>query len=180
MPALLARPKHGVLLRQAETFLAIQLIPDGRRYHVNAFVKSLLLAVCLAGWATLSSAEAAEGRAELRLYPGPGGPEAPRLGIYGHMEWGLGMVVDSVVWGTPAWRIGLEPGDVIRAINGRWIRSEFDYFQGLRYSGGFARIVVQDVRTGALVSRTAFLGGEYSSGGTVAGLEITPRVRLVP
>jgi len=145
---------------------------------MKAFVKSLVLAGCVAGFAGLSQAQAAEGRAELRLIR-PGMPDAPRLGIYGHFEWGLGMVVDSVAWGTPAARTGLEPGDVIRAINGRPIQSEWDYFQALRYSGGYVRLTVQDVRTGSLVARTAFLGGEYYNRGSVAGLEIGPRVRLV-
>lgn len=147
---------------------------------MNVVVKSVLLAGCLAGLAGLSKAAAAEGRAELRLYPGPGTSAAPRLGIYGHVEWGLGMVVDSVVWGTPASRVGLEPGDVICAINGRPIRSEFDYFEALRYSGSYARLTVQDVRSGALVPRTAFLGGEYYGSGRVAGLEIGgSRLRIV-
>ena len=143
---------------------------------MNAILKSLLSAGCLVALG-LSQVVATEGRAELRLYPGPGLPDAPRLGIYGHFEWGLGMVVDSVVWGTPAARIGLEPGDVIRAIDGRPIRSEFDYFQALRYGGAYVRVSVQDVRSGAIVSRTAAMGGEYY-GGSVAGLEIGRRVRL--
>jgi len=150
---------------------------------MNATIKTLMLATVFAGFASASHVNAAEGRMELRLYPGPGIPEAPRLGIYGHFQWGLGMVVDSVVWGTPAARVGLEPGDVIRAINGRVIRSEWDYFQSLGSSGGYARLSVQDVRSGMIITRTAFLGGGdyYSgySGGSVAGLEIRPRVRLM-
>jgi len=147
---------------------------------MNAVIKSLLVAGCVAAMHSFSLADAAEGRAELRLYPGSGIPETSRLGIYGHFEWGLGMVVDSVAWGTPAAQIGLEPGDVIRAINGRWLHSDIDYFQALRYSGGYARIMVQDVRSGALISRTAFLGGDFYRGRTVAGLEVSPRVRIVP
>ena len=146
---------------------------------MNATIKTLVLATVFAGLVSASHVNAAEGRMELRLYPGPGIPEAPRLGIYGHFQWGLGMVVDSVVWGTPAARVGLESGDVIRAINGRVIRSEWDYFQALGSSGGYARLSVQDVRSGVIVTRTAFLGGDYYSGGSVAGLEIRPRVRLM-
>ena len=90
--------------------------------------------------------------------PDPGFGQ-PRLGFNGHFEWGHGMVVDSVPWGTPAAQIGLESGDVIRAMNGRWISSQDEYFWILRNSGGHVRLVVEDVRTGMLVNRSVFLNG---------------------
>jgi len=82
-----------------------------------------------------------------------------RLGLYGHMQYGHGMVVDSVPWGTPASRTGLEPGDVIVRINGRWIQSDHDYFQALRYCGGVCNLLVQDVRGRGMVSVTVYLNG---------------------
>jgi len=86
-------------------------------------------------------------------------PHQYRLGLYGHMAYGRGMVVDSVPWGTPASRTGLEPGDVIVRINGRWIQSDHDYFQALRYCGGVCRLLVQDVRGRGLIPVTVYLGG---------------------
>lgn len=86
-------------------------------------------------------------------------PHRYRLGLYGHMQYGHGMVVDSVPWGTPASRTGLEPGDVIVRINGRWIRSDHDYFQALRYCGGVCNLLVQDVRGRGMVSVTVYLNG---------------------
>jgi S1-C subfamily serine protease len=145
---------------------------------MNTTVKGILLAAVIASFASVSQTHAAEGRAQLRLYPGPGIPEAPRLGIYGHFEWGRGMVVDSVAWGTPAARMGLEPGDLIRAINGRPVESEWDYFQALSYSGGYARVTVRDVRSGMLITRTAFVGGDDYGSGSVAGLQVGPRIRV--
>ena len=78
-------------------------------------------------------------------------PHQPRLGLYGHMEYGRGMVVDYIPWGTPASRTGLEPGDVIVRINGRWIRSDRDYFLALRTTGPYCRLLVNDVRGRGLI-----------------------------
>lgn len=86
-------------------------------------------------------------------------PQQPRLGLYGHMEYGRGMVVDYVPWGTPASQTGLEPGDVIVRINGQWIQSDHDYFQALSYCGGVCHLLVQDVRTQGMVSVSVYLHG---------------------
>lgn len=136
---------------------------------MNAALRNLVLATVVTGLAGVSSEALAQGRAELRLYPGPVAPENPRLGFHGHFEWGYGMAVDSVVWGTPAARIGLEGGDVILAINGHRLRSEWDYHRLLRASGGYVRLAIQDWRTGAVVARTAYLeGGSYYRSRSVA------------
>lgn len=144
---------------------------------MNATLKSLIIAAFF-GIAGLANTANAQIRTDLRLYPGPSIPETPRLGILGHFHRGHGMVVDSVVWGSPAERMGLEPGDIIRSINGRWLHSESDYFRALSYSDGYVQLLVEDVRSGALLPRTAFLGstGYYSSRPVVA---IRPRV-LIP
>ncbi|HEX5103286.1 MAG TPA: PDZ domain-containing protein [Pirellulaceae bacterium] len=86
----------------------------------------------------------------------------PRLGIYGKFDDGFGLAVDRVRWGTPAARLGLEAGDVIRAINGHWLRNERDYWRQLRDSKGEVRLVVVDVRTGRLISRNVFIGPRYA------------------
>lgn len=125
---------------------------------MNVTLKTLLLAAAFACTANLATTTQAQIRPQLRLYPGPSVPETPRLGIHGHFHWGLGMVVDSVVYGMPASHVGLEAGDVIRAINGRPIQSEADYFRALTYSGGHVALLVQDMRTGSLVTRTTVLG----------------------
>jgi S1-C subfamily serine protease len=138
---------------------------------MNAALKSLVFASLFVVFAGVANVADGQVRARLRLYPGPSYPgpsipETPQLGIYGHFEWSYGMVVDDVLWGTPASRMGLEPGDVILAVNGCTLRSEYDYFRALRYGGNYARLVIQDVRTGTVVSRTALLGG---SGGIYRG-----------
>lgn len=134
---------------------------------MNATIKSFVFAMTLLGVGLVSSSAQAQVRTYLRVAPGPdlmGG--TPRLGILGHFDWGHGMHVDSVMWGTPAQQMGLEPGDVIRSINGRWLRTESDYFVAMSYSGSHVRVLVEDVRTGALVPRIAHLHGGivYGSG----------------
>lgn len=99
-----------------------------------------------------SSAKAIEQGAPLQfVMPGDHG-STPRLGFFGHMHYGEGMHIDSVPWGSLAQRAGLEAGDVITHINGNAVRTEQDYFNGLRFSGGFVRLTVWDVRgRGALL-----------------------------
>ncbi len=163
---------------------------------MNAASKSIVFASLIAGlFAVTSATSAAPPHIDLRLGGGvgprlhistggsshshlhlvPGGvtprlrPIAtvtPTLGFYGHFEWGVGMVVDSVPFGTPARRMGLEGGDVIVAINGLWLRSDGDYHRALAYSDHYVQVTVQDVRSGRLVTRFAHLphgSGYYSS-----------------
>lgn len=112
----------------------------------------LAIAVLAAGASTVYAE-----RAESRLMP-PVVPRQPRLGFYGHMEYGWGMMVDRVRWGTPASRVGLEPGDVIVRINDRRIRTDYDYYRALQTSGPYCRLLVRDVRGRGLVRVTAYLG----------------------
>lgn len=104
-------------------------------------------------------------RAQVKVYYNPGQQQptfqynpqpyvAPtfKLQFYGHVEPSRGMVVDSLVYGGLAQRLGLEGGDVIERINGRRIRSQFDYTQALGASGGYGRMLVRDVRSRQLVS----------------------------
>lgn len=135
---------------------------------MNANLKKITFALAL-GFSLIGAGSVlAQEPARLYLAPG-GGSGQPRLGFQGHFEWGVGMVVDYVPWGTPAARVGLEPGDVILSVNGRRLRSQSDYFSALRTSGGRVRLVIEDVRSGGLVARTAWIGG-----GSIAAMEAEP------
>ena len=76
-----------------------------------------------------------------------------RLGIQGHFEYGYGLVVERVRWGSPASRLGLERGDVIRGVDNRWLRTEADLRRQLRDADAAAQLTVRDVRTGRLLRR---------------------------
>lgn len=93
------------------------------------------------------------------IVPGPvGSPVVPVLGIYGHVRYGMGMIVDSVIPGTTARRMGLERGDVIRRINGQEITNDRDYRQAMmraaRFENGVVNLQIVDSRTGRRVVRT--------------------------
>lgn len=98
------------------------------------------------------------------LIPGFPVQQPPRLGIYGYMLYGgRGMRVSQVLFGTPAMRAGLEPGDVILKINNIRIRSHYDFRRALLYSGGMVRMLVRDVRGRGLIwTRTVYLDGGQS------------------
>lgn len=81
-------------------------------------------------------------------------PQQRRLGIRGHFEYGYGLVLDSVRWRSAAAGVGLEPGDVIRSIDGRWLRTDEGYGRALQRRGNNVRLIVEDVRTGRLISRS--------------------------
>lgn len=138
---------------------------------MNAMVKMVTLAGLLGVALGVGNVAQAQVRVQPYLLPGSGQSDVPRLGFQGHFDHGIGMHVEHVYYGTPASRMGLEPGDVIRAINGRWLRTQNDYFRELSYSGGYVRLVVQDVRSGRLVSRSAYLGDAVPYGST-SGLQL--------
>ncbi|MHC4399113.1 MAG: hypothetical protein ACYTG0_05470 [Planctomycetota bacterium] len=109
----------------------------------------ITVAAVLAAFAAFGSAEAAFSQETQRtlVWPGPPTvPHQPRLGFYGHLEPGWGMVVDHVLWGTPAFRAGLERGDVLVRINHRRILSYRDHYWALRTSGSVCWLLVDDVR----------------------------------
>lgn len=89
-------------------------------------------------------------------------PAVPRLGFMGHVQYGFGMVVDSVSYGTFASRVGLERGDVIVRINNRKINSDHSYndavMDAVRFQRGFVDLLVIDVRTGQFRHRSGFVG----------------------
>lgn len=109
--------------------------------------------------AAMTSGAAAQ---EQRLLLRPDRPEGPtpRLGIVGYVEYGHGLVVERVAPFTPAARLGLEPGDVILRVNDQRIRRDGDLQRALRFSGGYVRLLVDDVRgNGAVWTRTVSLQG---------------------
>ena len=123
-------------------------------------VAIVVAAIAVGGLLVAAPAQAEPPRFQI-VQPNPriAPPHQPRLGLYGHIEYGRGMVVDHVPWGTPASRTGLEPGDAIVRVNGRWIQSDHDYFQALRFSGATVRLLVRDVRGRGLIPVTVYLYG---------------------
>ena len=86
-----------------------------------------------------------------RLVVDPGfNQPKPKLGFDGQLIYNYGMKVISVNWGSAAKRAGLERGDVITKINGRMIRSQWDYDQALsdaaRFQNGRVTLKVRNVR----------------------------------
>ena len=106
---------------------------------------ALLTTAVLAATSSLAQAESYELRR-------PVASGMPKLGFYGHVVYGQGLMVDSVAWATEAARIGLEPGDVIVSVNNRPIRNWNDYNSAMYYSGGSGRLLVRDRRTGWLTN----------------------------
>ena len=76
----------------------------------------------------------------------------------GHLQYDWGMVVDAVIPGSTADRMGLERGDKIVRINNRAINSERSYQESLwsavRFQEGFVTVTVVDVRSGRATQRT--------------------------
>lgn len=132
-----------------------------------------LVVATVATLAATSSAHAFPGQAPqaqpsvtppvIKVAPPSATTKVPRLGIMGHVDRGWGMVVDSVVRGTPASRIGLERGDVILRINGQEISSDWAYRKALmraaEFDNGQLRLQIADVRTGRRVFRVGSLHG---------------------
>lgn len=82
----------------------------------------------------------------------------PLLGFTAHMEYGWGLQVDHVHYGSAAHRLGLEPGDVVVKVNNTPIRSLNDYYRAVRYSGGRVRLLVDDINGRGLIwTRPAYL-----------------------
>lgn len=87
----------------------------------------------------------------------------PLLGFVGQMQFGYGLVVQSVNPGSLADQIGLEPGDVITALNGQPVQSLDMYYTLLRESGGFVQMEAIDSRTGNPAGLDFYLDNGASS-----------------
>jgi S1-C subfamily serine protease len=65
----------------------------------------------------------------------------------------VGMQVDSVQRGTPAWKMGIEPGDILVSIDGWRFGTMKGYLQSLRAAGQRPSIIVIDARSKKMVRR---------------------------
>jgi len=109
-----------------------------------------IMKTALAAVAVLALGVATEATAKDRLYlvkPKPTCPNQPipKLGFWG-VQTCHGMKVVEVRRGTIAWKIGIEPGDIIVSIDGIRLTRKGDYEYALRRAGRRIDLRVQDVR----------------------------------
>jgi S1-C subfamily serine protease len=136
---------------------------------MSCLLKSVLLPITLiaAGLPALSSPAFADGRQVgqrqvQKTSRGSQSDQSPsqrapyRLGVYCHTVEG-GVMIDGLVSGGAAERIGLEVGDIIISIDGRPIEDTSDLYRALQRSGGFARLRIINVRDDSLVYRNVDL-----------------------
>jgi len=139
---------------------------------MNAVSRKTLLALVLsvATVAVASTAMAEPPRARLHPHPHfcpPVPPVQPRLGINYTVIPCHGYRVNYVVWGTPAARMGLEPGDVVLSINGTRLTYNGAHTYALSravHTGGWVTLRIRDVRTGWVVTRSGNLFASYPGG----------------
>jgi predicted metalloprotease with PDZ domain len=84
----------------------------------------------------------------------------PYLGFSSFFD-GSGEQITGVQYGSAAWRIGLEPGDRIVAVNGVYLRYHGHGLQLLQHATayrGHVTLAIRDVHTGFVVNRTIGLG----------------------
>lgn len=127
---------------------------------MNAFARIALASLVLAASASLAVADYPV------LAPNPPlAPGQPSLGFSYTAIPGYGYRVDFVWYGSAAGQIGLEPGDIVRAINGHPLTYPGAHRHALQqaaYYGGWANLAIRDVRTGCTVYRWANLAqGAY-------------------
>ena len=87
----------------------------------------------------------------------------PKFGFRSYTLAGVGEVVTNVQWGSLAWKMGLQKGDIIRSLNyfeltyhGAWN----DALQSaLVNNNGFVQLQIIDRNTGLIASRSVNLGG---------------------
>lgn len=127
---------------------------------MNAFARTAVLGLALATVANLAAADSPV------LAPNPYlAPGQPSLGFNYTAIPGYGYRVDFVWYGSAAGRIGLEPGDIVRSINGYPLTYPGAHSYALQqaaYYGGWVNLAIRDVRTGSTVYRWANLSqGDY-------------------
>ncbi|WP_237227570.1 PDZ domain-containing protein [Rubinisphaera sp. JC750] len=123
------------------------------------------LAIALLGIAfALNTNTASADQRLLLINPGSGSSchsptcGIPKLGFYGRITC-QGLRVTQVVRGSEAWRIGLEPGDVIVKIDNVRIHDEHDYRFAMRNAGRHIDLLVRDTRGRGLFWVHAHLDG---------------------
>jgi predicted metalloprotease with PDZ domain len=105
----------------------------------------------------------------------------PFLGFSSFFD-GSGEQITGVQYGSAAWRIGLEPGDRIVAVNGVYLRYHGHGLQLLQRATAYpgqVTLAIRDVHTGLVVNRTIGLGTHSvavtsSSPGYVVRRSLTP------
>jgi hypothetical protein len=117
-----------------------------------------LLAVSAVALLATQQSGQAQDRVQTRIQPFVGG--VPRLGFLSYFN-GQGERVVRVTPNSRAWDIGLEPRDVIVAVNGVRIRYEGHWFDLMANAAarGHAVLSIRDCRTGFIVRRHIALGG---------------------
>ncbi|MBX3415916.1 MAG: PDZ domain-containing protein [Pirellulales bacterium] len=66
---------------------------------------------------------------------------------------GRGPEVQFVSHGSPASRVGIEQGDIIHEVDGIPVSTPWELSQAIRFSDGYVRLLIEDVRTGDLAYR---------------------------
>jgi membrane-associated protease RseP (regulator of RpoE activity) len=88
-----------------------------------------------------------------------------------------GVTVLRVVPDSSAWKLGIEAGDVIEAIDGFQVGlingATFSLGSEIRRSGETVELRIRDARTGEVATRTASVGGRATNKGS---LDTTPRL----
>lgn len=116
----------------------------------------LLTSIVLLGLVSRSSAS--EPKA---LLVAPPSHNLPKFGFSSHNIYGVGERVTSVKWGGIAHRLGLEPGDLILALNNQplYYHGAWNHALGnAMFEGGWVELTIRDVRTGSIAYRQAFVG----------------------
>ena len=132
-----------------------------------------------------------EAQVRLRIVPRPSPATLPQFGMYADCIHGCGLQVRSVSFGSRAWRMGMEPGDLILSLNGRPLTYSGAWQNALAEAmrfGGNVTLAVQDVRTGTIAYRATNVFGRspnvypYASRPRVysSGLYSVPVLRLRP
>ncbi len=135
-----------------------------------ATIRSTMFLALTAAMVLLGSTQA-RAQNKTRLVPPIGGGEAiPRLGFDSYFD-GCGERVTAVHYGSPAWELGIEPGDKILAVNGVRLRYDGHWYElmGRAAYEGHATLAIRDWRSGQVRYRTIDLGG---------GNPITPKSRV--
>lgn len=109
--------------------------------------------------AILANGEPAQAQHHICPPPQPHIAQAPRLGFSSYFN-GCGERVTYVIPRSLAWRIGLEPGDTIVALNGSRLSYDGAWYNLIAMAAyeGHVTLAIRDWRTGRIVYRHIDLG----------------------
>jgi hypothetical protein len=97
-----------------------------------------------------------EAQVRLRVVPHASPATLPQFGMYADSILDYGLQVRSVSFGSRAWRMGMQPGDIILSLNDRPLSCYGAWHSALAEAmrlGGDVTLTVRDVRTGMIVYR---------------------------